>query len=418
MIKEYKTTDPDVRISGIKSRTVLIVPPALPFVFGRRNKCISFGLEQTVTAAGYSLKILNRKALPKELARRCSLLNITAVVPLYRVDQGEYVYYIAELKVDATDTVRNLVEVHESAERASHRNALVNFAYNAPELFETWAFSKFSQSDTETAVREPGLHCAVQSVRGITDNEPSSLKEMQALVKRFLHNVKKYKETNDKQAGEEIETVLENSIGITDDMWMTVVCGRMSPAFQREFFKMCIDRYSLGKNAKFKVVVKEETNNDKLAGNHGKYYVCLRVTDGNEVREIALNFVNQPTAVVYIMYLIDRKRKGNKVERVDLKDNIQEFTKLYNLIYGEFIAPSKIESHINKIITEENDINGVKIKKTGRLKIYYEDISKVLDKNISRLENPLPYKVNAKNHLTIPKENIEIPEKLMELRFR
>jgi hypothetical protein len=35
-----------------------------------------------------------------------------------------------------------------------------------------------------------------------------------------------------------------------------------------------------------------------------------------------------------------------------------------------------------------------------------------------KTENPLPYKVNARTHLTIPKENIELPEELMDFKFK
>ena len=118
------------------------------------------------------------------------------------------------------------------------------------------------------------------------------------------------------------------------------------------------------------------------------------------------------------MYLIDRKQKGNKVERIDLQSNMKEFTRLHNLIYGDYIAPGKIESHLKNIIAEEVVDNGKVSLKTGRLKLYYEDISEVIDTKMVKTENPLPYKVNARTHLTIPKENIELPDELLGFKFK
>lgn len=144
----------------------------------------------------------------------------------------------------------------------------------------------------------------------------------------------------------------------------------------------------------------------------------MQYESDNGTKEIVLDFKNQPTAVVYIMYLIDRKQKGNKVERIDLQSNMKEFTRLHNLIYGDYIAPGKIESHLKNIIAEEVVDNGKVSLKTGRLKLYYEDISEVIDTKMVKTENPLPYKVNARTHLTIPKENIELPDELLGFKFK
>ena len=96
---------------------------------------------------------------------------------------------------------------------------------------------------------------------------------------------------------------------------------------------------------------------------------------------------------------------------------MNEFKRLYNAVYGEYTDLARIEFHLKNIINEEVEEDGKITLKTGRLKIYYDDISEILDKKMLKTVNPLSYKVNARTHLTITKENIEIPKELLNFNF-
>lgn len=414
------------QILSAKDNTVYLVPNRFTnFGFGKKK---AMQLLQTAVEEGFSYKIRQRHELPAALAAECSRLGGSVIFAYFLPDIGEYVYSIVKLSDMDDALARTMINNIKSCTFESRRNALINLAYNNPELLENAILSElepYARTSEQNrnlcesrayvaADAEPSCH----SYRGTrsTKADQTTLKEMATLMKRFLHNVRKYKEENDPVAKKEIDIILNNSVGVSDKLWETVFSSMLSAKSQKEFFNVCIDRYTLGKRSTMKIKVKQEDDN-RIKQNHGKYYVALEQGNGRE--DIVLDFKNQPTAVIYIMYLIDRKNKDGKVERLNLDRNLAEFTRLYHMIYGKHIDPDKIQSHINNLIAQEiKSESGEYIQmKTGRLKQCYEDISDVLDSKMGMIVNPLPFKVNARTHLTIPAANIEIAEELKGLRF-
>lgn len=417
------------QILSAKDNTVYLVPSRFTnFGFGKKK---AMQLLQTAVEEGFSYKIRQRHELPAALAAECSRLGGSVIFAYFLPDIGEYVYSIVKLSDMDDALARTMINNIKSCTFESRRNALINLAYNNPELLENAISSGLEPHGypseaignqtsyglfSATAADDDVLHCPSYRGSRSTKADQTTLKEMATLMKRFLHNVRKYKEENDPVAKKEIDIILNNSVGVSDKLWETVFSSMLSAKSQKEFFNVCIDRYTLGKRSTMKIKVKQEDDN-RIKQNHGKYYVVLEQGNGRE--DIVLDFKNQPTAVIYIMYLIDRKNKDGKVERLNLDKNLAEFTKLYHMIYGRHIDPDKIQSHINNLIAQEvKSESGESIQmKTGRLKQCYEDISDVLDSKMGMIENPLPFKVNARTHLTIPAANIEIAEELKGLRF-
>lgn len=418
MVREYKTLNFSQKIFDIEENTIAIIPGIFCFSIFNKEPKITAELADVINDCGYEYHIFDRNVIPTDIISECSTFRKTAIIPLYRPDEDSYTYHLTILDDDACESVKALIKKHETLKEDTYLSALVNFAYNEPELFEHLILSNICPAvEGVECYKEIQESPIFRGRRPVPKNDLVSLKEMSALMKRFLHNVKKYKETNDEKAKAEIEIILKNSVGITDEQWKMIFSPFTKDSTKKDVFNVCIDRFSLGKRASTKIKVKKESNQN-LRENHGRYFVTLQYESDKGTKEVVVDFKNQPTAVVYIMYLIDRKQKGNKVERIDLQNNMKEFTRLYNLIYGDYIAPGRIESHLKNIITEEVVENGKVTLKTGRLKLYYEDISAVIDTKMVKTENPLPYKVNARTHLTIPKENIELPEELMDFKFK
>lgn len=417
MEREHKTLNFCKKIFDIEENTIAIIPGICCFNIFSQKPNITPELAAVINECGYEYHIFDRKVLPADIISECSIFRKTAIIPLYRPDEDSYTYHLTILDDDACEAVKVLIKKHETLKEDTYLSALVNFAHNEPELFEHLILSNICPAvEGVECYKEVQESPIFRGRTSVPKNDLVSLKEMSALMKRFLHNVKKYKETNDEKAKAEIEIILKNSVGITDEHWKMIFSPFTKDSTKKDVFNVCIDRFSLGRRASTKIKVKKESNQN-LHKNHGKYFVTLQYENDKGTHEIVMDFKNQPTAVVYIMYLIDRKQKGNKVERIDLQNNMKEFTRLYKLIYGDYIEPARIESHLKNIITEEVVDNGKVTLKTGRLKLYYEDISEIIDAKMVKTENPLPYKVNARTHLTIPKENIEIPEELLDFKF-
>ena len=420
MRSEQKVLTSSSQLLYAEESTVYIVPSKLTSIGVGKNKIEQ--LLQVIVDAGFPYRIYDKVDLPAEIATRCGNLKTTIIFSYFLPDIGDYNYYIVNLSAIDDVILKNILNNVKQCTWESRRNALINIAYNAPELLEKVIRNgmELNEYSSECCIcRQPSKTSFKQPIfRGrpsSKESEEISLKEIATLMKRFLHNVRKYKEENDAVAKKEIDIILNNSVGVSDKLWETVFSSMLSDKSQKEFFKVCIDRYTLGKRATIKVKVKQEDDNNKVKRNHGKYYVAIE--QGGEKEDIKLNFKNQPTAVIYIMYLIDRKQKGNMVDRLNIQKNMNEFKRLYNAIYGEYTDPAKIESHLKNIINEEVEEDGRITLKTGRLKLYYDDISEILDKKMVKTENPLPYKVNARTHLTIPRENIEIPDELLNFNF-
>ena len=112
--------------------------------------------------------------------------------------------------------------------------------------------------------------------------------------------------------------------------------------------------------------MKRITNENDVAKNVGYYNVYLVDTAAKTESEKLIKFTHQATAVVYIMYLIDRKNRKDDVDCLDLRHNKKSFVELYRLVYG--LSDSDIERKYNVLIYGEPDLQCNSYSKGGRLK--------------------------------------------------
>ena len=267
-----------------KESTVYVIPGQLTKISIGKKKVEK--LLQTAVDEGFSYRIYQRNDLPAELAAKCSKLGNTVIFAYFLPDVGEYVYSVMKLSEIDDAFLKTILRNIKSSTFESRRNALINLAYNNPELLEKVISSgielcEHSQDESygcypnrcypstkpsNSTFAEPVFR-GTRSVKG----DETSLKEMATLMKRFLRNVRKYKEEGDPIAKKEIDIILNNSVGVSDKLWETVFSSLLSNKSQKEFFNVCIDRYTLGKRSTMKIKVKQE-DDDKLMQNHGKYY--------------------------------------------------------------------------------------------------------------------------------------------------
>lgn len=362
----------------------------------------------------------------------------TIIFPIFLPDTIKILYFVTWCEdYDIALQSFKLVSKGTSRLHESQRNAIINLAFNDPDYFENLLLNDKRSRDLCSEIEEnilqsiasytidtignilsPGMAMATTGERIPETNlstEEYSINQMNILIKRFIQNVKKYKKYKDARALQEIEAVLDNSVGIQGTIWRRVFTdSEINISTQKEIFNKFIDRESEAKKSHYKVLVKKILNNDDVKKNIGHYNVYLKDCD-NGGKEKIIKFTHQATAVVYIMYLIDRKQRGINIECISLAKNIENFKSLYKSVYD--IGPDDLDKKINKLLYEEVKENGVRVIRTGRLKECYTDITNTLAEYLEGKENPAPFIVNAKSHVMILSENIEIAPELMRFEF-
>lgn len=143
-----------------------------------------------------------------------------------------------------------------------------------------------------------------------------------------------------------------------------------------------------------------------------KFKYCLYLKD-RQGREIPVKFQNHPAYCLYIMYVIDRAIRGEKATYLSIRQNKDEFIRLYQEIFG-FSA----EDAAHKYSTFSYRLNkeGTPTRK-GRYDDYLKDIDQTIVSLVGRADS-IPLKLRDGGHLEIKPERITIDEHLRSFKFR
>ena len=158
------------------------------------------------------------------------------------------------------------------------------------------------------------------------------------------------------------------------------------------------------------IIISVEKSNegiDKYKKNDGNYRVYAY--DGKN--KIQVHFARKSSCIIYIMYLMDKKKRGEDVDFLTISKNKEVFCKLYSRVYGGCSAEEAYTGLTSKVIKGE-------VRRTS-LKDCYQDIHKSLKKVIDDLGEEVPPFVipNENSHLTLRTEKITIPSVFDEICF-
>jgi len=147
------------------------------------------------------------------------------------------------------------------------------------------------------------------------------------------------------------------------------------------------------------ILVRENTDPAKVRGNQGCYIIFTRKGD---MDPMLLKFTHQPTAVYYLMHLIDHYNDGTKSERLDLRKNESTFMQLYQKVYS--LSDKEILQRFRGLLVRQDRYGDLR---AGRLNDLTYDISQRMAEHFRVYdENPNPYIVNAYHHLLMPRGRI------------
>jgi len=108
-----------------------------------------------------------------------------------------------------------------------------------------------------------------------------------------------------------------------------------------------------------------------------------------------------------MMYLIDRQKKGDEVSAISLPDNKDSFKSLYEKVYADVADRSKIENECRHLVSVPES-----------LRQCYNGINRVLKNTLADLDEPYqPFRLLKFSHITLPAENISLPDELSAVKI-
>ena len=167
---------------------------------------------------------------------------------------------------------------------------------------------------------------------------------------------------------------------------------------------------SLACHATATIVVKPATQRERLTPNMGRFLIYVRDVHGNET---LLRFASQVSAVVYLMFLIDRRHKTGDLPPVDLRKNEHVFCALYHAVYEDISHDTVVQRYRNLLYRK---VDGH--IRTGRKGEAISDIRRQLERAFAPLgESFVPYAMTARSHLSVSPDRINFEAEASRLLY-
>lgn len=347
-----------------------------------------------------------------------------AVLPLSFHSKAESKYLL--LKIEENDIPQQVSEIIYSAERYTkhiaqekiHQELLANpdsFKKWLEPVFSTTKFLKnFFASSVQTLFNQPvgmvprmGL---IKDVLGFKDDVVDFHKKSE-MLKRITENVKKVRKNGDKKADAEL-TYLINSIPAE---YIIEMLKNLTPSqLNKATPFLSSEVYAEKSRLRMEICEPDKMEGYKMPANKknkntGTYKLFL----SKDRRLKAVNFSYKSSFIVYLIYLIDRCRKEDRIDPIDMleKNWENEYYRLFNLVYPEHTDEAK-SSYYSLTSEYKNNSNDKRKKRLGDC---YADIKVCVGSALEELGEIIhPHIIeNAGDHIATRPNNIHIPYKLL-----
>lgn len=141
-----------------------------------------------------------------------------------------------------------------------------------------------------------------------------------------------------------------------------------------------------------------------------KYCLYLKNYQG---KEMPVRFQNHPAYCLYIMYVIDRAVRGENASYLSIKDNKDEYIRLYQHLFG---FPKEEAEKKYKTFAYRLNKEGTPTRK-GRYDDYLRDIDDTIVSLVGRADS-IPLKLRDGGHLEIKPSKIMLDETLRSFNFK
>lgn len=231
------------------------------------------------------------------------------------------------------------------------------------------------------------------------DKEVTDIVPQMSSAEEFVEYCRKARKKNDPDFIQNLSRMMEpvSMAGII--RFITGLPARQ----QKEFFENCLDRKGLAVRSEIKVEIRRFNATDPKKRNDGMYRIFLK-KHGQEPR--LLHFAMKNHTVLYVMYLIDRKRRGDAAESIDFWKNKESFIDLYLRVYGDIVSEGEAAAEYRYLTNRpEPPVNNC-----------FKGINRVVKMTVQEFDESFtPFRVVKTGHLAVLPENIIIPEELQSV---
>ena len=363
--------------------------------------------------------------------------GVNIVLPISTPNVAEKQYVVAKSEPALLDMyVPSMVMQAENLTKKSIEDALINLAVQESEscskLFGDVYLNNLSSEIDDDPIggilySMGDFAMAMAPTRGLYEAIPAdtSYKKSREIMSRFVENCKLINRTEKKSKLSKVQVEklqkAQSEVNYVFNLFTPNVYSRFALQMMKKndislAFDNCINRDKIAADSKIMVSVeyaKPEIDAkldpkivNKLKTN-GKFRVYL--SDG--VDTVQVKFARAASCIVYIMYLLDRKQRGDEIDTLKISNNEKLFCELYGTVYNKSEAKDTFK-------TLESRFDGGKVKRS-RLTDCYSDIRKALDESVSEFgESALPFYIpNEYSHITVLSSNISIHEAFENVSF-
>ena len=224
--------------------------------------------------------------------------------------------------------------------------------------------------------------------------------KMMEMYDHFLDNLKKYHKTHDPKVAAELDFIIR----IIDPVTLRIFFLKQSPKLQ-EKFNDYINPRRMAEVSTMDLVVRKVESIDENRKNDGHYRLFLV----RECETLMVHFSRKNGFILYLIYLLDRKKNKDKVDTLNLSQYKALFGKLYKMVYG--INGETIFTDMMKNYNANNEVQQKGLYSV--LKSIRDDVGSTCE----RMQEPAePFLLrDIASHLAVLPKHIILPDEMMTL---
>lgn len=302
--------------------------------------------------------------------------------------------YAAEriAKFDMTALLRSFVEENTDDFIELAKNAITDRRFQSnylAGLAEQSMSPSFGMAASAASIKER------LEIKGVITH-----KQRLEMYDRLLDNLKKYHKTHDPK----IEAELDFIFRIIDPVTMRMFFLKQSPKLQEKMNNF-VNPKRLAEVSTIDLEIRWSKEIDKIYRTNGHYRLYLCKGDDR----LHVHFRRSAGFVLYLIYLMDRKKNGEKVDTLNIAQYKSLFGKLYKMTYG-----SEGEAVFTDMLKNYNAQNDAQQKGLHNV---LQCIRENVGVTCERMQEPAePFLLqDATAHLAVLPEHIIIPDEIMAL---
>lgn len=297
---------------------------------------------------------------------------------------------IAKLEIDAL--LRSFVEDNTDEFVELARNAITDRRFQSnyfAALSDITILPSFGMASSTAKLKEQ------MEIKGVITH-----KQRMEMYDRLLDNLKMSHKKHDPKMEAEIEFIIKS----IDPATLRMFFQKQSPKLQEKMSNFVNPKH-LAEVSSMDLEIRWSEKIDKTRKTDGHYRLFL--SRGDE--RLMVHFSRSVGFVLYLIYLIDRKKNGDKVDTLNIVQYKQLFGKLYKMTYG--INGETIFTDMVKNFNAEGELQQKGLYTV--LKSIREDVGNTCE----RMQEPAePFLLqDTKAHLAVLPKHIILPEEIMEV---